>query len=82
MKLITLYSLTLLLAIIFSAPGFSQNSSTDKRPDPNVGLKTGPEIGAAIPQFNLPDQNGKMRDLASITGPNGAIILFYRSANW
>ena len=54
----------------------------DEIPTDDQGMRTGPEIGSIIPKFLLADQYGKMRDFASITGPKGALILFYRSANW
>ena len=42
----------------------------------------GPQVGEQVPGFSLPDQNGQMRTLESILGPNGAMLLFYRSADW
>lgn len=42
----------------------------------------GPQIGDRVPDFNLPDQNGQLQSLESIRGPNGSLILFYRSADW
>jgi hypothetical protein len=43
---------------------------------------TGPEIGAKPPAFELRDQNGVSHTLASMLGPKGAILVFYRSADW
>ncbi len=42
----------------------------------------GPQIGERVPDFSLPDQNGQVRTLESILGPNGAMLLFHRSADW
>ena len=42
----------------------------------------GPQVGEQVPAFSLPDQNGKVQTLESILGPNGAILLFHRSADW
>ena len=42
----------------------------------------GPQVGEQVPAFSLPDQNGRVRTLESILGPNGALLLFHRSANW
>ena len=42
----------------------------------------GPQVGEQVPAFSLPDQNGQVRTRDSILGPNGAILLFHRSANW
>jgi hypothetical protein len=54
----------------------------DEIPHESQGMKTGPEVGSAVPDFRLPDQQGSMRDFSSVAGPKGALILFYRSANW
>jgi cytochrome oxidase Cu insertion factor (SCO1/SenC/PrrC family) len=42
----------------------------------------GPQVGERVPDFTLPDQRGRSTDLESILGPNGAILMFYRSADW
>ncbi len=42
----------------------------------------GPQIGETIPDFSLPDQNGTVWTRDSIVGPNGAMIVFHRSADW
>ncbi len=42
----------------------------------------GPQVGEQVPTFSLPDQNGQLRTLESILGPNGAMLLFHRSASW
>jgi hypothetical protein len=43
---------------------------------------TGVAPGAAIPAFSLPDQNGTPRTFNDIRGPKGAMLVFYRSADW
>ena len=48
----------------------------------NDGFTSGPETGARVPEFTLPDQNGKSRALADLRGPNGLLLVFYRSADW
>jgi hypothetical protein len=45
-------------------------------------VRTGPAAGSAIPSFSAPDQNGREQSLATIYGPKGALIVFYRSADW
>jgi hypothetical protein len=45
-------------------------------------IRTGPAIGAAIPGFSASDQNGRVQTLQSIAGPKGALLVFYRSADW
>ncbi|MSV30068.1 MAG: hypothetical protein EXQ52_15175 [Bryobacterales bacterium] len=54
------------------------------RPIPKLdeNMKTGPATGAKIPAFDLPDQEGKRRTFENVRGPKGAILLFYRSADW
>jgi hypothetical protein len=42
----------------------------------------GPQVGEEVPAFSLPDQNGQVQTLESILGPNGALLLFHRSADW
>jgi hypothetical protein len=42
----------------------------------------GPAVGSAMPSFSAVDQNGKTRTLASLLGPKGAILVFFRSADW
>jgi hypothetical protein len=45
-------------------------------------ITTGPEVGQKIPSFRLQDQNGQMRDLISVMGPKGAMVVMFRSADW
>ncbi len=45
-------------------------------------LPTGPEVGAKVPEFEALDQTGKTQSLASLSGPNGLLLLFHRSADW
>jgi hypothetical protein len=42
----------------------------------------GPPVGSRIPEFEAIDQNGISRRLASIAGSKGAVLVFYRSADW
>ncbi len=42
----------------------------------------GPTVGAPFPAFRLPDQTGKMRDLNSIEGSHGVLLVFFQSADW
>ncbi len=42
----------------------------------------GPQVGATVPDFRLPDQFGQYHTLEDIMGPNGAMLLFHRSADW
>ena len=45
-------------------------------------VKTGPAVGDSAPDFAAPDQEGRTQTLKSIMGPKGAMLVFYRSADW
>lgn len=42
----------------------------------------GPPVGARVPDFSLEDQSGAKRNLQSIMGRRGAVLVFIRSADW
>ncbi len=42
----------------------------------------GPQAGEKLPDFSKRDQNGDEHTLSSIMGPNGAIFVLSRSADW
>ena len=42
----------------------------------------GPQVGETVPPFSLVDQHGTARDLESLMGPNGLMLVFSRSADW
>lgn len=42
----------------------------------------GPQVGEKVPDFRLPDQQGRPRTLQSIMGPKGALLVFVRTADW
>jgi hypothetical protein len=48
----------------------------------NDGYATGPEPGQKIPEFSLPDQQGKLRSLSDLSGLSGLLLVFHRSAEW
>ena len=52
-----------------------------EQPLPDVD-RFGPQVGDTVPAFSLADQNGQTRDLASLMGPNGLMLVFNRSATW
>jgi hypothetical protein len=45
-------------------------------------LQLGPAPGAAAPDFSLVDQSGQRRSLDSLMGPQGLMLVFFRSADW
>ncbi len=42
---------------------------------------TGPEVGDTVPEIVGTDQHGNQRNFADIKGPNGAYVIFHRSAD-
>ena len=51
-------------------------------PQPIDLSKLGPQIGERVPDFSLKDQSGETRTVSSILGPKGAMLVFFRSADW
>jgi hypothetical protein len=45
-------------------------------------IKTGPDVGQQVPSFSARDQDGRNQTLKSIMGPKGAMLVFFRSADW
>ena len=44
--------------------------------------RIGPQVGEQAPSFTLTDQHGAWVSLDSVMGPKGAMIVFFRSADW
>ena len=60
-------------------------AGTPQAPPPRPAAeldKLGPQIGARVPDFSLIDQHGRTQTLKSVLGPNGAMLVFFRSADW
>ena len=49
---------------------------------PGDTSKIGPQVGAVAPAFSGADQFGKPQSLATAMGPKGAMLVFFRSADW
>ena len=64
-----------------AAPALSQNFLTDI-PEGSRGMVSGPDVGQRIPDFSAYDQNGNRISLQDVMGPNGAMVVFHRSADW
>lgn len=71
-----IYGITLAAIVL----GVACNSRDSRTPIDIASL--GPQVGEQVPTFSLPDQNGRIVTLDSVLGPNGAILLFHRSADW
>ena len=50
-------------------------------PAPDID-SLGPQVGEAMLPFSGTDQFGKPQSLQSALGPNGAMVVFFRSADW
>jgi cytochrome oxidase Cu insertion factor (SCO1/SenC/PrrC family) len=44
--------------------------------------RLGLQVGTRAPDFTLLDQEGQSRTLASLMGPKGLMLVFFRSADW
>ena len=71
-------ALALTALLTAQTPGGTQTAA---RPKIDVS-KLGPQVGERVPDFSLNDQNGKTWTPQSIMGPKGAMLVFYRSADW
>ena len=45
-------------------------------------IATGPEVGSRIPDIQAPDQSGEIRSFEDLRGPEGLLLLFFRTADW
>ncbi len=70
--------ITMLAALLL---GFSTLAAAQPREAVEVA-SLGPQVGERVPDFSLPDQSGQVHSLDSIMGPNGVMLVFYRSADW
>jgi hypothetical protein len=67
--------------------GFGPAVGTAARQPPNpvqaVDVDSvGPKVGETLPEFSLRDQTGQVHSLKSLLGSKGAILVFFRSADW
>lgn len=70
-----------LAGVLYALPLSTLTAAAQERTPVDVA-SLGPQVGELVPDFSLPDQNGRIRTRDSILGPNGAILLFHRSADW
>jgi len=69
------------LCTVLAAPVAGQQAATEPRTRIDVS-RLGPQVGQTVPDFSLTDQSGTVWTRRSIMGPKGALLLFYRSADW
>jgi hypothetical protein len=49
---------------------------------PVAAFDPGPRVGEPLPAFQALDQDGRLRDFASLKGRKGLALLVHRSADW
>jgi hypothetical protein len=64
-----------LVALIAGIDSARQSTAVDTS-------KLGPRVGSVVPDFEGLDQFGNRRTLSSVYGPKGAMLVFFRSADW
>ena len=69
------------LAVLFGVLAPAPQSTPPSRTRIDVST-LGPQVGDRVPDFTLKDQHGKSWTLQSIAGPKGAMLVFFRSADW
>ena len=68
------------LAVLFGVSSAPQSTPPLRT---RIDVSTlGPQVGDRVPDFTLKDQHGKSWTLQSIAGPKGAMLVFFRSADW
>ena len=73
---------TFSVLLAFAGGAVGQDAAGTAERQPIVVAELGPQVGDAVPDFEMVDQFGNTHDLESIMGPNGAMLLFHRSADW
>ena len=81
MKSLTPALLALLCVFWAGSAAGGQGASQPARQKIDVA-RLGPQAGQQVPDFSLKDQTGRVRNLQSIMGPRGAMLVFLRSADW
>jgi len=74
---VTRRSLATVTAVILSISGLAGQAPTVVDT-----ARLGPQVGTTVPAFAGIDQFGKLHTLASTDGPKGAMLVFFRSADW
>jgi hypothetical protein len=70
-----LWQFVVVLLLAGATVSFSQGAPVDVS-------AIGPQIGQRVPEFSGVDQFGRSHTLASLAGPDGVMLVFFRSADW
>jgi cytochrome oxidase Cu insertion factor (SCO1/SenC/PrrC family) len=74
-------SITVASAVVWALVNLAGQLTAQQPVLPDVQT-LGPQVGSQVPDFTLLDQRGQSRTLASLTGPKGLMLVFFRSADW
>ena len=73
----------LVLSALAVAAAIGHARAQSNTPSVKIDVETlGPKVGDSLPDFSLRDQHGEARTLKSLLGPTGAVVVFFRSADW
>jgi hypothetical protein len=72
----------LILSLVLLLTGMFQPMAQERTRERIDVSKLGPQVGERVPDFVLVDQTGGTRNLQSIMGSRGAMLVFIRSADW
>lgn len=67
--------LVTLIFLVFSIQAFAQEQVEG-------GVNVGVKVGEKAPELSVVDAQGKPQTLASLTGEQGLVVVFFRSADW
>jgi hypothetical protein len=70
------------LFVMVAVLALSASGLLSQAPPPVDMASIGPQVGSVVPELAGIDQFGKRHTLASIYGPKGAMLVFFRSADW
>jgi cytochrome oxidase Cu insertion factor (SCO1/SenC/PrrC family) len=70
-----LFAMPAAMALIVAALSAMTQSSP-------AAFAPGPPVASIAPDFEARDQHGQTRSLYSLLGSNGALLVFFRSADW
>ncbi len=68
-------------ALLVSA-GFLALGFASQKPGEETAPPVGINVGQKMPRFTAPDQFGHEVSSDALKGPNGTVLLFFRSADW
>jgi hypothetical protein len=80
MKLVNLFATAAVVSVSWA--GFVDAGQAPQGRQKIDVSRLGPQVGDRVPDFSLRDQTGRLRTLQSVMGPRGAMLVFFRSADW